>query len=88
MAAEIAAHEYDHVAYFNNKIAQAGVVAPAKPQVRITQVASTRHHMRADVILEVWVSMTCKPRIFTGFLCAKPSYCQPCLCGSQTRLYL
>ena len=38
LAAEIAAHEYDHVAYFNNKIALAGAVAPSKPQVRLAPV--------------------------------------------------
>ena len=34
LAYEIAQHEYDHVAYFNNKIAAAGLAAPSKPQVR------------------------------------------------------
>ena len=33
LALEIAAHEYDHVAYFGNKIAGAGAVAPPKPSV-------------------------------------------------------
>ena len=33
LALEIAAHEYDHVAYFGNKIAAAGAKAPPKPAV-------------------------------------------------------
>jgi hypothetical protein len=33
LALEIAAHEYDHVAYFGNKIAGAGAIAPPKPAV-------------------------------------------------------
>jgi len=50
LAAEIAAHEYDHVAYFNNKIALAGAVAPSKPQVLM---------LRVNNLLAQWAR--CKP---------------------------